>query len=244
MSLLWSNSLVVINIRGRSRCRCSTGAAGWTTFVSTVSGRSRVHPSFLYRPKLTVGSEYSELDLNVAAEIVLHTQNVQRSGSTSAFPPNPPFTAPQFPQGQPQQPAVPQLANPNSLASLISSLDGPTLQSLLAALQQRQQQQQPPAVQAPQQQFPAAGTGNATDLATLLSNATRQQNPVQPVQTNPQQPLPGQQFNVPMQGAPMVPDPNLMSLLAKGLGGQPPQGQASVVPQVQNIVNQLAKWKQ
>ncbi|MCS4559018.1 hypothetical protein L9G74_21600, partial [Shewanella sp. C32] len=82
------------------------------------------------------GSEYSELDLNVAAEIVLHTQNVQRSGSTSAFPPNPPFTAAQFPQGQPQQPAVPQLANPNSLASLISSLDGPTLQSLLAALQQ------------------------------------------------------------------------------------------------------------
>lgn len=184
-------------------------------------------------------SEYSELDLNVAAEIVLHTQNMQRSGSTNPFPPNPPFTAPPFAPGQPQQAALPQLSNPGNVANLISTLDGPTLQSLLGALQQRQ-----PAVQAPQQPFPAAGAGNTADLASLLSNATRQQNPVPPVQTNPQQPLPGQPFNLQMPGAPMVPDPNLMSLLAKGLGGQQPQGQASVGPHVQNIVNQLAKWKQ
>ncbi|KAL1964317.1 hypothetical protein VTN77DRAFT_7137 [Rasamsonia byssochlamydoides] len=190
-------------------------------------------------------NEYSELDLAVAAEMAVHAQSLQRAGvSPAVYPPNPAFPAPsQFPPAQPQpQPAIPALSNPSQIAQLISSLDGPTLQSLLAALQQAQTASQPT-----QQPFPATQPGNPVDLASLLSNATRHQNPVPPVQNQPpSHPLPAQPFGLPVQpNASVVPDPNLISLLAKGLGGgKPPQNQATVAPQVQNIVNQLAKWKQ
>lgn len=176
---------------------------------------------------------------------------MQRGGvpnptAPAPFPPNPAFaTAAQFPALQAQQAALPALSNPGNIASLISTLDGPTLQSLLGALQQ---QQRPAAVQSVQQPFPAAPAVNQADLASLLNQATRQQNPVPALQVPPQRPLPGQPFGLPIQNPPVVPDPNLMSLLAKGLGGQQPQPQpqnpAAIGPQVQNIVNQLTKWKQ
>ncbi|KAL1985124.1 hypothetical protein VTN96DRAFT_8253 [Rasamsonia emersonii] len=192
-------------------------------------------------------NEYSELELSVAAEMAVHAQSLQRPGvNPPVYPPNPAFpAASQFPQAQPQpQTAVPALSNPSQIAQLISSLDGPTLQSLLGALQQAQTAPQPT-----QQPFPATQTGNPVDLASLLSNATRQQNQMPPVQSQPpSQPIPAQPFGMPVQqqqNASVVPDPNLISLLAKGLGGgKPPQNQAAVAPQVQNIVNQLAKWKQ
>jgi len=176
--------------------------------------------------------------------MAVHAQSLQRTSVTpTVYPPNSAFPAPsQFPPVQPQpQPAIPALSNPSQIAHLISTLDGPTLQSLLGALQQAQTAPQPT------QQFPTTQTGNPVDLATLLSSATRHQNAIPSVQSQPPpQPLPAQPFGLPVPpNATAVPDSNLISLLAKGLGGgKPPQNQSAVGPQVQNIVNQLAKWKQ
>lgn len=163
----------------------------------------------------------------------------QRSGPPAPFPPNPAFGVPPLPPPPPPIPhgPLPGVPNPQppNVANLISSLDGPALQSLLSTLQQRQQPV-PPA----QQPFPTANPApGVADLASILSNATRP-----PVPGNPQHPLPPNPLGVPPPTPGVVPDPNLMSLLAKGLGGQPPQGQATLGPHVQNIVNQLSKWKQ
>lgn len=198
--------------------------------------------------------EYTDLDLNVAAEVVVRAQTMQRGGVPNpaapvTYPPNPAFAAAPFPALQAQQAALPAVSNPGNIASLISTLDGPALQSLLGALQQ---QQRPPtlptAVPTVPQPFPAVPTApaaNSADLASLLNQATRQTNPVPALQVPP-----GQPYGLPVQNPPVVPDPNLMSLLAKGLGGQQPQPQpqpqnaGAIAPQVQNIVNQLTKWKQ
>lgn len=137
----------------------------------------------------------------------------------------------------PQVPPPPLAGLPNApnLGNLISSMDGPALQSLLTTLQQRPQ----PAPTA-QQPFPAANPpAGVADLASLLNNATRQ-----PAPGNPQHSVPPPHFNAQAPNAPVVPDPNLMALLAKGLGGQQPQGQGTLGPHVQNIVSQLSKWKQ
>ncbi|KAE8369478.1 hypothetical protein BDV27DRAFT_165343 [Aspergillus caelatus] len=181
-------------------------------------------------------NEYPDVEPNIAAEIVFHAQSVQRGAPPTPFPPNPAFGVPPLaPPPMPQAP-LPALSNPPNIANLITSLDGPTLQSLLGALQQRQS-----AVPTAQQPFSTtASTPNAgADLASLLSAATRQ-----PVPANPQQPLPPQPFPIQAPNAPVVSDPNLISLLAKGLGGQQAQNQATVGPHVQNIMNQLGKWKQ
>ncbi|KAE8136277.1 hypothetical protein BDV38DRAFT_249753 [Aspergillus pseudotamarii] len=181
-------------------------------------------------------NEYPDVEPNIAAEIVFHAQSVQRGAPPTPFPPNPAFGVPPLaPPPMPQAP-LPALSNPPNIANLITSLDGPTLQSLLGALQQRQS-----AVPTAQQPFSTtASTPNAgADLASLLSAATRQ-----PVPTNPQHPLPPQPFPIQAPNAPVVSDPNLISLLAKGLGGQQAQNQATAGPHVQNIMNQLGKWKQ
>ncbi|OJJ39095.1 hypothetical protein ASPWEDRAFT_49159 [Aspergillus wentii DTO 134E9] len=184
-------------------------------------------------------NEYPEVEPNIAAEIVFHAQSMHRGGPPVPFPPNPAFGVPPLAPAPIPQAPLPALSNPPNVASMISSLDGPTLQSLLSALQQ---QRQPP-IPATQQPFPVANAPHAAaDLASLLTNATRQ-----PVAPNAQQPLPSlppQPF--PLQGpsTPVVPDPNLISLLTKGLGGQQPQNQGAVGPHVQNIMNQLTKWKQ
>ncbi|GAD93257.1 RNA-binding protein (Nab3), putative [Paecilomyces variotii No. 5] len=196
-------------------------------------------------------NEYTDLDLSVAAEVVVRAQTMQRGGVPNPtapvpYPPNPAFAAAPFPALQAQQAALPTVSNPGNIASLISTLDGPALQSLLGALQQQQRQPAlPTVVPTVPPPFPTAPTANPADLASLLNQATRQQNPVPALQVPP-----GQPYGLPVQNPPVVPDPNLMSLLAKGLGGQQPQPQpqpqnpATIAPQVQNIVNQLTKWKQ
>ncbi|KAE8324656.1 hypothetical protein BDV39DRAFT_115630 [Aspergillus sergii] len=181
-------------------------------------------------------NEYPDVEPNIAAEIVFHAQSVQRGAPPTPFPPNPAFGVPPLAAPPMPQAPLPALSNPPNIANLITSLDGPTLQSLLGALQQRQS-----AVPPAQQPFATTvSTPNAgADLASLLSAATRQ-----PVPTNPQHPLPPQPFPIQAPNAPVVSDPNLISLLAKGLGGQQAQNQATVGPHVQNIMNQLGKWKQ
>lgn len=150
---------------------------------------------------------------------------------------------PRFPQALPPAQAVnPTLSNPNQIANLISTLDGPSLQSLLGVLQQTQ-----PGMQPAQQSLPIAPNAiNPVDLASLLNTAT-QQNTI-PTIPNPalQQPQPIPGFGVPVPPQSLnQPDPNLLALLAKGLGnGNPSQSQTPVGSQVQNIVNQLSKWKQ
>lgn len=184
--------------------------------------------------------DYPDIDIGTAAEVVFHAQSVQRSGGPAAYPVSPAFAVPQIPPVPVSQPALPALSAPSNVANLITSLDAPTLQSLLATLQQRQQ----PAPTA-QQPFPVTSVPQAADLASLLSSATRQPHSIQPIPAAQLHPsLPSQAFPLQHPNAPVVPDPNLMSLLTKGLGGQPPQGQAAIGPNVQNIVNQLAKWKQ
>lgn len=161
---------------------------------------------------------------------------MQRSGGPAPFPPNPAFGVPPLPPPPPVPPA-PLSALPNhppNIGNLVGSLDPPAVQSLLATLQRPQPvptTQQPFAVPNPAPSVP--------DLASLLNNATRPSGP-----GNPQPPLP-HPFNIQAPNPPVVTDPNLMSLLAKGLGGgQQPQGQGNMGPHVQNIVNQLTKWKQ
>ncbi|KKK18454.1 hypothetical protein AOCH_003766 [Aspergillus ochraceoroseus] len=150
------------------------------------------------------------------------------------FPPTA-YGVPALPSAtMPHTQAPPPLASQPNLANLISTLDAPTLQSLLSALQQR------PPVQVAQHPFPATNHPHAApDLASLLSSATRQ-----PILTNPQQSFSSQPFPLQAPNVPAVSDPNLLSLLAKGLGAQQPQNQAGVPPHVQNIMSQLGKWKQ
>ncbi|KAJ5103709.1 hypothetical protein N7532_004238 [Penicillium argentinense] len=195
-------------------------------------------------------SDYPELDPNLAAELMFHqAQAMQRGPAPASFAPNPafgvphlppmPMPQPSMPQPAMPQPAMPALSNPPNIANLIGSMDGPSLQSLLSALQQRPNPQSQPG-SAAQSPFSSPNPPPHADLASLLTNANRPP----PVPPPPQQPFLHPPFAIHPQNPPMVSDPNLLSLLAKGLGGQPPHGQAPAGSNVQNIMNQLAKWKQ
>ncbi|ODM19082.1 hypothetical protein SI65_05699 [Aspergillus cristatus] len=181
-------------------------------------------------------NDYPELEPNMAAEIVFHAQP-QRGGPPVPFTSTTPFGIPPLPPPvQIPQPPLPPLSNQPNVANVMPSLDGSALQSILSALQQRPAV---PAIQPPA--FPPPNTPQApADLASILNNATRP-----PVTAAPPQPMPPQPFPVQPPNAQMVTDPNLLSLLSKGLGGQQPQAhQGPMGPQVQNIINQLTKWKQ
>ncbi|KAJ5792639.1 uncharacterized protein N7503_008617 [Penicillium pulvis] len=184
-------------------------------------------------------SDYPEVDPNIAAEVMFHqAQAMQRGPPPGSFPPNPAFGIPPvaIPAVPVPQPTLPALTNPPNIANLISSLDGPSLQSLLSALQRPAPPSQP--VSATQSPFSSPNPPPPADLATLLTNAARQP----PILQHPQQPLPP--FHLQPPNGPVVSDPHLLSILAKGLGGQQPQGQPAVGSNVQNLMNQLAKWKQ
>ncbi|KAK2763787.1 hypothetical protein FQN54_009404 [Arachnomyces sp. PD_36] len=180
-------------------------------------------------------NEYSELELKVAADVVIHAQNIQRGPSSNLYQ-NQTFAGPQLPPQQPQQPVMPSFSGPGNVSNLIATLDGPGLQSLLGALQQT-----PATLQAIQQRYPPSN-GNPVDLASLLGNLSRQSNP-QPITQGPLSfgPMPNPSFGQ---------DSNLLSMLTKGMGqqpnNQPQQQQQHQQPhsnsQVQNIMDQLAKW--
>lgn len=185
--------------------------------------------------------DYPEVDPNIAAEVMFHqAQAMQRGPVPTSFAPNPVFGVPPMqtvplPQPGLPPPGLPTLTNPPNIANMISSLDGPSLHTLLSALQRPVPQSQP--VSATQSPFSSPNPPPPADLASLLTNATRP-----PVPPNPQ-PLPHPPFNFQPPNAPVVSDPHLLSLLTKGLSGQQPQGQP-VGSNVQNLMNHLAKWKQ
>lgn len=185
-------------------------------------------------------SDYPEVDPNIAAELMFHQAHAMQRGPQPAPFPNPAFGVAPVPGVPMPQPGLPTLTNPPNMANLIGSLDGPGLQSLLSALQRPAAHSQP--VSATQSPFSSPNPPPPADLATLLTNASRPV-PVPQVQPPPQ-PLPHPPFNLQPPNAPVVSDPHLLSLLAKGLGNQQPQGQPAVGSNVQNLMNQLAKWKQ
>jgi hypothetical protein len=179
--------------------------------------------------------DYPELEPNMSAELLSHqAQAMQRGAAPAAFAPNPGFIVP---PGQPMPvppPGLPALSNPPNIANLIGSLDGPSLSTLLSALQRPPHSQPVSATQSP---FSSPNPPPA-DLASLLTN-THRPPPMQPTAALPHPP-----FNLQPVNAPVITDPNLLSLLAKGLGGQQQQGQGPTGPQVQNLMQHLAKWKQ
>ena len=193
------------------------------------------------------------------------------------------------PPPQPQQPALggvtglnPAGAPPN-LTNLITSLDGPTLQKLLGALQQQHQpggagptatphhpSQQPPQHHQ-QAQSAAPHPALPADLASLLggnvAGATTARPPHQPLAySQPQPQAQANPFAAIASNPALAGNPILASFLANtaagggmnrpvigGVGqavagiqhqaGAPTTGQQPTA-HVQNIMEQLAKWKQ
>ncbi|OJD18546.1 hypothetical protein AJ78_01462 [Emergomyces pasteurianus Ep9510] len=190
-------------------------------------------------------NEYSELEVNVAAEVVLHARTIH-PGNASKYPSTQTSGVSQMlpAPSQISRPQPSSLGSNNNITNLISNLDGPALQSLLAALQHN-----PVAFQAAQQHY--APQGNPTDLASILNNFSRQQNSLAPPPPSTQQ-APASTYGFPSQFPGARSNTNLASLLAQTLGG-PPTGQSAlppsqitpqVPPHVQSIMDQLIKWKQ
>lgn len=182
--------------------------------------------------------DYPELDVNIAVEVVVQILAAHHSGLRTLN--NPTLNIPQLSAAQaPLQPVLNTMSQPSNIPHLLSPMNGPNLQSLLSSLQQQSQ----PSSQPTQQPFPAANMGAGVDLASLLSNVTRQGHPVAPVQTSFKPSLQQQSFPLQMPNASVAPDQNLVSLLTKGLGGQQAQGQGPGGPDIHKILNQLAGLK-
>lgn len=233
-----SASLVRTKSLGRFLCSYLIEPLDWITFASLVSVLC-VHFSVnaLLIRLFSLHTDYPELEPNMSAELLSHqSQAMQRGAAPTAFAPNPGFIVPPVQPMAVPPPGLPALSNPPNIANLIGSLDGPSLSTLLSALQRPPHSQPVSATQSP---FSSPNPPPA-DLASLLTNAHRPP----PMQNTQQQPLPHPPFNLQPVNAPVITDPNLLSLLAKGLGGQPQQGQGPVGPQVQNLMQHLAKWKQ
>jgi hypothetical protein len=205
--------------------------------------------------------EYVDLDVSVASDIVIQARQKERmalpgpaaiaQAQPYGHPPQPyPYNQPPSqPYAQPfSQPYQPPHAQPmpNYPAQREPSYSGPSplspggggqnLQELLANLRQTPQNQAQP------QHMPAPN-GATPDLGALLSNVARQQNQTHgyPAQQYHQQSS-NNQFS---QRAPSHPYTNPAGMPSYagslGLGGASQQGP---VQNVQNIMDQLAKWKQ
>lgn len=195
--------------------------------------------------------EYDQLDANIAAELVFRAKSTHFAPGPPRYPQAPTYGAAQYAQPALQQ-IPPQQAQPAggppNLANLITSMDGPALQKLLSTMQQN-----PQTPHTPQSSQPPL----TPDLASLLGNVGRQELPPQqqgypyPQQNqHPQQ----QQQNAYGAAAPpnqaFAQNPAFASILAnagnrqaqqQGLGQHTQAGQQQ---NVQNIMEQLAKWKQ
>ncbi|KAI9723715.1 MAG: hypothetical protein M1812_001015 [Candelaria pacifica] len=202
--------------------------------------------------------EYDNLDSTIAAELVVRAKQTHGAPPPVqyALPPAPSYGASHYAQPAPPQPQPPpQAAAPPNLANLITSLDGPTLQKLLGAMQQPQSAQQTPMPQHLQHQQhqqppPHVTPGLSADLASLLSGAARQQPQAQPYQQQQhhlQQQPPTNPYAALASNPQIAGNPTLASLLA-GAVNRPQQQQQSQQVQpaqnVQNIMEQLARWKQ
>ncbi|KAL9041025.1 MAG: hypothetical protein Q9214_004257 [Letrouitia sp. 1 TL-2023] len=193
--------------------------------------------------------EYDELDAHIAAELVFRAKTARLTPSAQQ-PSMPGYGAMRY--GQPLQAIPPPQsqstgATPN-IANLITSLDGPSLQKLLGAINP-QSPQTPSATQYQNPQQPA----NIPDLAALLGNNTQQhQQPQTPQHGYPQYPQSGAaqaQNQAPYSNygtntalAALLGNTNSKSS-AQGLPQQH-QGQPGQQQNVQSIMEQLARYKQ
>ena len=189
------------------------------------------------------------MDANIAAELVVRAKATHVAPQPTQHFPAPAYGAPQYGQRPqqipPQQPQQPQPAGAPNLANLITSLDGPALQKLLGAMSQSPQTPQTP-------QHPQLQSHQQPDLAALLGGTNRQQLPQQSYSYGTPQHQPAQQqtYNAQALNSAFANNPALASLLTNSAnrGPQPAlpqqQYQAGQQPQVQNIVDQLNRWKQ
>ncbi|KFY64935.1 hypothetical protein V497_01546 [Pseudogymnoascus sp. VKM F-4516 (FW-969)] len=169
--------------------------------------------------------EYENLEPRIAAELVIREKQKQLTA---------PAPAP-VAYGQPggQQYGAPAAQPAPNLGSIVGQLDNATLQKLLGTLNAP--------IQSPTQQQQAPANGQV-DLAGILGGLMGK--PAQPQQQQPQQYPPQQQNQYPPQGGAAQ---NLGALLgAAGLGQQ---AQAQVqggqsAEDVQNIMAQLARFRQ
>lgn len=198
--------------------------------------------------------EYNELDAHIAAELVIRAKTARLAPPPIQQSITPSYGAP--PYNRPLQPVVPQQAQqptgaPN-IANLITSLDGPALQKLLGAMSQNPQSPQTPQPgQAPTPQQPP----RIPDLSSILANPQQQTHPGYPQypHSGPTQTPQQSPYGVPTDGQGFANNPALASLLAN-VGGSRPSVQQGVALQqqsqlgqqqhVQNIMEQLARWKQ
>ncbi|KAJ5040809.1 nuclear polyadenylated RNA-binding protein 3 [Penicillium rubens] len=146
----------------------------------------------------------------MSAELLSYqAQATQRGAAPVAFATNP-FGITAMSPMPILQPNLPAPCSSRNLANLIYWLDGPSVLSLLSATQRTPYSQPVPATQSP---FSSSNPPPPTDLASLLANANRRQL----IPTPTQQSIPP--CNPKPPNAPVATDPNLLSLLARGLGG-------------------------
>ncbi|KAL9019484.1 MAG: hypothetical protein Q9185_003276 [Variospora sp. 1 TL-2023] len=211
--------------------------------------------------------EYNELDAHIAAELVARAKATRLAPPSVRQPVAPSYGAPQYGhshhQQMPPQPMPPphimpppqpqQAAATPNIASLITSLDGPALQKLLGAMQNPQSPHAPQPGQAPTPQQPH----HMPDLSSVLGmNPQQQAHQGYPqysqggaAQSQQQSP-----YGAPANDQSFANNPVLASLFANVGGGRQPtqqgipsqqhQGQPGQQQHVQNIMEQLARWKQ
>ncbi|KAL8944804.1 MAG: hypothetical protein Q9216_000226 [Gyalolechia sp. 2 TL-2023] len=199
--------------------------------------------------------EYNELDAHIAAELVIRAKAARFAPPPVQQPIPPSYGASQY--NRPLQPAIPQQAQqpavaPN-IANLITSLDGPALQKLLGAMSQNPQSPHTPQPnQAPTPQQPP----HMPDVSSMLGSNQQQlhQGYPQYPQGGPTQTQQQSPYGVPANGQGFANNPALASLLAnvggnraplqQGMAPQQHQNQSGQHQHVQNIMEQLARWKQ
>lgn len=162
--------------------------------------------------------EYQDLEPKIAAELVLRAKKTQVPQAALTY------AQPQLPTQQTYQTPTTTAPAPN-LANLVGQLDNATLQKILGTLNA--------AAPAPQV-TPSANP--PLDLAGILGGLVQQQ--PQPQQHTVYQ----SQAQPPNSYAPLANNDNLASLLGKIPTQAQPQGQSA--QQVQNIMAQLAKFRQ
>ncbi|KAL8711101.1 MAG: hypothetical protein Q9220_004482 [cf. Caloplaca sp. 1 TL-2023] len=208
--------------------------------------------------------EYNELDAHIAAELVVRAKATRIVPPPVQQPVTPLYGFSQYgrpPQPMPQ-PAVPaqqphQPPAPANIANLITSLDGPALQKLLSAMAQNPQTPQTPQHGQHGQHANLKQPPHLSELPSILGSHAQQPQAQQGYSQYPQSgpPPPSQNQQQGLYGAPQANgqayanNPALASLLANvGTNRPPTQQQGMDHPgqqqHVQNIMEQLARWKQ
>jgi nuclear polyadenylated RNA-binding protein 3 len=172
--------------------------------------------------------EYQDLDPKIAGELVVRAKNTQPKAPNHQMPYSqaPQYTNEQSYQQPTAAPAVPNIAN------FAGQLNNAALQQLLGSFNIPQQHN-----------APAAAANSAINLAGILGGLNGQQK-LQPYQQPSADPYASLASNPAL--ASLASNPALASLLGNTAAPQPaqPQPQQQSAQQVQNIMAQLARFRQ